>query len=146
VSNDPAPERPLAPADCDTRGWWDATRRHELVVQRCDSCGHAQHYPRAICTTCGGSELSLQLTQGRGEVETFTVVHRAPNPAFTAPYTVAFVRLLEGPVFMTNIVGCAVDDVRIGLKVSVQWEPHPDGRNIPVFTPEGGQHGFPADR
>ncbi|HUY45544.1 MAG TPA: Zn-ribbon domain-containing OB-fold protein [Streptosporangiaceae bacterium] len=140
------PDPPVAAGDADTSGWWDATREHRFVVQACGACGAVQHYPRAICTSCGSPERSWLPTAGEGTVETYTVVHRSPGPAFDPPYVVALVRLPEGPVLLTNVVGCAPEDVHIGLGVQVSWRPLADGRNLPVFEPKGDRHGLPADR
>ena len=38
------------------------------------------------------------------------------------PYVLAVVELEEGPRMMTNVVGCAPDDVRIGMPVVVEYE------------------------
>lgn len=127
--------RSLAPPDADTEAWWEATRRRELCVQRCRACGHAQHYPRALCVGCGSSHVELEPVCGEGIVDTFTVIHRAPSAAFDPPYVVALVRLAEGPTLLTNVVGCAPEDVRCDLPVVVDWRPLDDGRNLPVFAP-----------
>jgi uncharacterized protein len=127
--------RPIAAPDPATAGWWQATSERRLLVQRCEGCGHAQHYPRSICTGCGAPDPSWVESAGRGEVHSFTVVHRSPHPAFEAPYTVALVRLDEGPVLLTNIVD---GEVRCGTRVRVTWEDLPDGRKLPLFTPDPG--------
>lgn len=128
-------QRSAAPADRDTNEWWEGTTRKELLLQCCDHCGNRQHYPRAICVSCGGDALSMIATSGQGIIETFTVLHRSPSPSFATPYVVAMIRLREGPIILSSISNCDVDDVRIGLDVTVAWEPLDDGRNLPVFTP-----------
>ncbi|MDP1821261.1 MAG: hypothetical protein Q8K58_15385 [Acidimicrobiales bacterium] len=35
----------------------------------------------------------------------------------------------------TNIVGCELDTVAMGMRVTVGWEALSDGRNLPLFTP-----------
>lgn len=127
--------RPIAEPDGVTRPWWDATRDERLTVQRCRTCGRSQHYPRASCRSCGSVDLELAPATGRGIVHSFTVVHRTPHPAFTTPYVVALVDLDEGVRLLTNVVGCDPDGVRCGIAVRVTWEPLPDGRRLPVFTP-----------
>jgi uncharacterized OB-fold protein len=64
------------------------------------------------------------------------VVHRAPNDAFRGlvPYVVAMVELDEGPRMMTNLVGCPIDDVQVGMRLRVTFES--DGPALPFFTPE----------
>jgi uncharacterized protein len=48
---------------------------------------------------------------------------------------VALVSLSEGTRFMTNIVGCEPDQVRVGMPVRVTWEELSDGRHLPLFEP-----------
>ncbi|HVL80562.1 MAG TPA: Zn-ribbon domain-containing OB-fold protein [Actinomycetota bacterium] len=127
--------RPIAPPDALTAPWWEATSEERLLVQRCGSCGNAQHYPRSLCTKCWSADLAYVESPGEGEVYSYTVVHRSPHPAFAAPYTVALVRLDEGPVILTNIVG---GEVGCGSRVRVVWEDLSDGRKLPLFTPVGG--------
>ncbi len=131
--------RPVAPPDSVTESWWDATRGGVLLVQRCGACGHAQHYPRSVCTKCKSPDaLNDEASSGKGRVYSFSVVHRAPHPAFEPPYVVALVRLDEGPMLLSNITGCAPGDVRCDMPVTVTWEDLPDGRRLPLFRPAGG--------
>ena len=50
-------------------------------------------------------------------------MHRSAAPVPAAPYVVALVRLSEGPVVLTNVVGCDPADVRCDLPVTLTWEP-----------------------
>lgn len=127
--------RPVPDPDQTSAPWWDATRMQQLVVQQCTQCGHIQHYPRALCTACEGTTLDFVETSGRGTVYSHTTVYRSPHPAFEPPYVVALVRLQEGPMLVTNIVGCEPSEVRCDQRVRVAWEPLADGRMLPVFTP-----------
>lgn len=130
--------RPISPPDRATAPFWDATREHRLVIQRCGRCDHVQHYPRLHCTSCGAPDPEPFEVSGHGTIWSYTVVYRAPGLAFNAPYIVALVRLEEGPVLMTNIVACSIDEVRCDQRVIVTWEDLPDGRALPLFTPIGG--------
>jgi uncharacterized protein len=127
--------RPLAESAPEWAEWWDATRERRFLLQRCERCGHVQHYPRSLCTQCGSDELGWQDASGEGTVYSYTVVHRPPVAVPPAPYVVALVRLAEGPLALTNIVECDPDEVRCDLPVSLAWEPLEDGRNLAVFAP-----------
>ena len=63
-----------------TEIWWEATRDRRLVLQHCTTCGHFQHYPRAICIGCGGDALEFREAAGVGSVDSFTTVLRADEP------------------------------------------------------------------
>lgn len=123
------------PVDGVTAAWWDATRDGTLYLQTCEACGGVQHYPRALCVTCGATDrLGWTPASGRATVDTWTVVHRAPAPDAALPYVVARVRLAEGPVLLTNIVDLPAGEISTGLPVRLAWRPLPDGRQLPVFT------------
>ncbi|WP_144121166.1 Zn-ribbon domain-containing OB-fold protein [Catellatospora sichuanensis] len=122
------------PEDEVTAPWWDATRSRQLMVQRCARCGLAQLPPRVLCTGCGSAAPRLEPVTGRGVVDSYTVIHRAPDPAVAVPYTVARVRLAEGPILLTALID--VTEPRCDLPVTLAWRPLPDGRALPVFTTE----------
>lgn len=125
------PEVP--PADDVTADWWEATREHRLTVQVCSQCAHVQHPPRAVCTACSSMDhLALQDASGAGVVDTYTVIHRAPRPDVDVPYTLARVRLAEGPILLTRLTDS--NDWTIGDDVTVGWLDLPDGRALPVFS------------
>ncbi|WP_378738034.1 Zn-ribbon domain-containing OB-fold protein [Nocardia brasiliensis] len=122
------------PVDEITEPWWAATRDRRLLLQRCLECAQLQHYPRALCTGCGSTALDWTQACGRGVVDSFTVVHRAPGPEFEVPYVVARVRLTEGPILLTNLVGA--EQWRCDDPVWLCWREIGDGRLLPVFEKE----------
>ena len=125
----------LPPIDEITAPWWEATREHQMLLQHCGRCDAVQHYPRALCTLCGATDqLDWVVASGAGVVDSFTVAHRA-LPGFEAPYVVARVRLAEGPIVLTNLVGRAPDAWRCDEAVQLSWRDLSDGRALPVFGP-----------
>jgi uncharacterized OB-fold protein len=125
-----APEIPVSGL---TAPWWEATVEGRLLLQTCSGCGHRQHHPRHRCLSCGGEELGWSAAVGTGSVDAVTVVHRAPRPDIEVPYVVARVRLTEGPVLLTNLIGADPESWRIGDEVVLQWRVLGDGRRLPVF-------------
>jgi Predicted nucleic-acid-binding protein containing a Zn-ribbon len=126
------PEIPAA--DDVTALWWEATKERRLLVQRCGHCGAAQHPPRALCTGCGRMDgLTWVEATGRGTVDTWTAVYRAPRPGVDVPYVIARVALEEGPILLTRLVGGDPESWQIGETVEVDWWPAADGRALPVF-------------
>lgn len=118
-----------------TKPWWDATVERSLLIQSCSACGNFQHYPRALCIRCCSIKLEWVQASGRGVIDSFTTVHRAPSAAFAAPYVIARVRIEEGPVLLTRIIGLVEPNLRCGQEVALDWEPLSDGHNLPVFRP-----------
>ncbi len=69
----------------------------------------------------------------------YTIVHRAIDPScFEAPYVLAVVRLEEGPHMLTNLVDCALQDLRIDLPVEVKFERIDDEFHVYPFAPRAG--------
>lgn len=134
-----SPERPLPSPDPSTAPFWAGTRAHRLMLPRCRSCVAYHFYPRTLCPYCGSADLEWVEASGRGSVYSFTIVQRAPSPAFKdkLPYVVAVIALQEGPHLMTNIAGCAPTDVRIGMPVRVAWEDLDPDATLPYFVPAG---------
>jgi uncharacterized OB-fold protein len=130
--------RPIPPTSEVTAPYWDAARRGELVVQRCAACDERPFPPRARCPRCGAGSLAFAPVSGRGTVYSFTVAQRAPHPVFSGqlPLVVAIVELAEGPRLVTNVVGCDLASVTVGMPVEVAFKPIDDSELVlPVFTP-----------
>ena len=108
----------------------------QLLLQQCRKCRKYVHYPRVICPHCRGLDLEWQQACGRGRVYSFSVVYQPPAPRWKAyvPYTIAVIDLEEGPRMMSNIVDCEIDQLRIGMPVTVTFEER-DGRALPQFRP-----------
>lgn len=117
--------------------YWEAAAEGRLVIQHCDECDQAIFPPRPLCPGCWSSSVHWRNASGRARIESFSVIHRAPNETFAAdvPYVVALVLLDEGPRLMTNIVGCDPDDVAIDMPVRAVFTQY-DGFVLPQFEPE----------
>jgi uncharacterized protein len=136
VTQAPVTDRPVPLLDSVTRPFWEATKRSELLVQECPECGHRQFYPRSICTVCGAVP-GWMTSEGKGVVHTFTVVRQTGAYPFNqwTPYAIAVVELDEGPRIMGGVIGCAVDDVRIGMRVEVEFVSLNDEAALPFWRP-----------
>ncbi|MDX6284878.1 MAG: uncharacterized protein QOG53_363 [Frankiales bacterium] len=131
--SEPKP-RPAPRLEPESETYWAAAKDGRLVVQRCESCGHHQFYPRAHCLQCRGPVAWVEVS-GRGTVYSYTVIRQNFSRSFKhlIPYVVALVDLAEGPRLMTNVVGCDPRDVRIGAPVQVRFEPVSDEVALPLF-------------
>ncbi len=108
----------------ESRGFWEGTLERELRVQACVACGARQLPPAACCSTCLSQDLRWEAVSGRGTVFSFTVVRHAFHPSFLdkVPYVLADIELEEGPIITSNVTDVPVDDVRIGMPVSVWFD------------------------
>jgi uncharacterized OB-fold protein len=118
-----------------TAPFWSACREGKLIFQRCLTCDLANFDPVLVCRRCLSQDLEWQPSLGLAEVYSWTVVWRAPSPAFRTPYVPAVVRLDEGYHMFTNIVGCDVSDVRSRLRVEVDFLQIRDDFWLPCFKP-----------
>ena len=128
-------ERPLPQPTELTQGFWDAARRHELVVQRCGDCGTYRHYPQVRCPECLSSSWDWAPLSGRGTIYSFTVTHQAFHPAWAdrVPYAVVTVELAEGVRMVSDLPDDDVANVRIGAPVEVFFDDVTHDVTLPRF-------------
>ena len=108
-----------------SRPFWEGTRRHELLLQRCRRCDRCRWTPQPACPWCLSEEYAWSPASGRGALYSWTAVHRPPDPVAFAedvPYIVAIVKLEEGPYMLTNLVDCPQEEARAGMPVQVVFE------------------------
>lgn len=130
-------KKPLPTIVGETLPYWEACRREELLIQRCDSCAQYQFYPRAICAHCWVGNVQWVKSTGRGTVWTFTVTYQNRSPGFSdeVPYVLALVELEEGIKMFTNIIQCEPRNVYIGMPVEVTFIKATNNVTIPYFKP-----------
>jgi len=114
----------------ETQAFWLASARGQLLLPHCASCGRSHWHPRAFCPFCHADAISWQDASGRAEVYSFSIVRRAD-----APYVLAYARLEEGPILMTNIVDVEPAAVHTGMRLMVAFRATQQGRMAPVFRP-----------
>ena len=119
-----------------TRHFWEGCANHELLYQRCPACGSALFDPSLMCRVCGSDHLGWERSEGAGSLYSWSTVWRPQAPAFSVPYVVAVVELDEGYHMITNLIGCRVEDVRIGMRVRVDFRDVGGGVHLPYFSPE----------
>ncbi len=116
-------EKFLPSIDEESRPFWEATKRHELYVQKCRDCGFVQFHPRAVCTACLSSSVQWLKSSGRGKIYTWSVTNQNPGRGFrdALPYIVAYVDLDEGVKIFANVVDCKPEEVKIGMPVEAAF-------------------------
>ena len=96
------------------------------------------HPPRPVCPRCHRRDVAWEQASGRGSIVSFTVNHQPWFPGMQVPYVIALVELAEqeGLRLTTDLVGCAPEDVRIGMAVRVTFRPVSDDVALPLFEPD----------
>lgn len=135
MSAEDATRKPLPVPDADTAAFWRGLKDGRLLLQHCRRCRHVQYYQQAACRACGSEELEHRAASGRGKVHSFSVVHRAPGPAFKAdvPYAVLLVELAEGPRMISTFTGGKAEDVTFDMDVALAFDEVSEEITLPRF-------------
>lgn len=101
------------------RHWRLRKQRYGLVGEVCPHCEAKIFPPRDVCPECGQEAKTLYSFSGRGEVYSYTTVYEPPaGYEENVPYTVALIKLEEGPMVtaqLTDLDG----EVQIGAPVEM---------------------------
>jgi len=104
--------------------FWESLKEHQVKVQKCDNCGRMRYVPKEICYNCHHTTWTWEPISGNGEVYTFTIVRRAPTPAYQedAPYAIIHVTMDEGIRMVGTLRNADAESVAIGQKVKVVYD------------------------
>jgi len=115
--------------------YWEGCRRGELRHQRCPACDAIPAKATSLCPRCQHRELTWERSSGQGSLYSWTVVWRPQHPSFEVPYAPAIIELDEGFHLLSAMVGCDSGDLRVGLRVEVEFHPISDVITLPYFRP-----------
>ena len=102
------------------RYWRLRNQRYSLVGEVCNKCGAKLFPPRDVCPECAKPAYEPYTFSGRGEVYSYSTVYQAPEGFEEyVPYTVALVRLEEGPLVTAQLTDVDSDAVKIGMPVEM---------------------------
>jgi uncharacterized OB-fold protein len=124
--------------------FWESLREHNIKVQRCTACGAFRHVPKEICAKCYSTSFSFEPVSGRGVVYTYTIVHRAPTPAYQAgaPYAIVHAAMDEDFRMVGTMIGIDPDEVEIGAPVRVVYTELSPEWTIVEFEPATEANGL----
>lgn len=126
VNEPPRPGR-IVPAPVGLNAeFYEWLARGELRIQRCGNCSAWRHPPRHRCAACGASGSEWERASGRGRVFSWTVTHRAVDPAFSPPYAIVVAELEEGPRLVGNLRGAPPSALELDRPLTVEIEAHSD--------------------
>jgi uncharacterized OB-fold protein len=102
------------------RHWRLQKQRYALVGEICPHCEAKIFPPRDVCPYCSGEAKTSYQFSGQGEVYSYTVMSDAPAGfEENAPYTVAVVKLAEGPMVTAQLTDLGEEPVKIGMPVEM---------------------------
>jgi uncharacterized OB-fold protein len=132
--------KPLPEITPITRPFWEGTANGKLLMQRCAECRSWVWCPRPACVECGSEKLSWMPLGGRGKIFAFTVIREVVGHALRGfagdiPYVTAWIDLDEGPRICSNVLGCPIEQIAIGMPVEVVFEKAGPGISLPKFRP-----------
>ena len=118
------------------RHWRLKKQRYALVGEVCPHCEAKIFPPRDVCPECNREAKTAYTFSGRGEVYSHTTIYNPPAGfQDSAPYTVALIKLDEGPLLLSNIVECKNEDIFIGMPVEVVFHDVTEEIALPKFKP-----------
>jgi uncharacterized OB-fold protein len=100
--------------------WRLQQQRYRLIGEVCEKCGKLIFPPRDMCPECEAPARTPFVFSGQGEVYSYSTVY-APPRGFEefVPYTVALIRLKEGPMLTAQLTDVESDKVYIGMPVEM---------------------------
>jgi len=102
------------------RHWRLQKQRYGLVGEECPHCSAKIFPPRDVCPECGGEAKEPYRFSGKGSVYSYTVMNSAPAGFENSlPYTIALVKLEEGPTVTAQLTDLGEKEVEIGMPVEM---------------------------
>jgi uncharacterized OB-fold protein len=102
------------------QNWRIRNQRYALVGEVCDDCGKKIFPPRDVCPYCTQPAHTPFQFSGNGEIFSHTTVYNPPaGYEEYAPYTVALIKLDEGPLVTAQLTDAEPEEVSIGQPVEM---------------------------
>ena len=103
-----------------SRHWRLQQQRYGLVGEICPHCEEKIFPPRDVCPNCAQEAKTPYVFSGKGEVFSYTTVYDPPEGyEGNAPYTVALIKLEEGPLVTAQLTDVDNGKVEIGVPVEM---------------------------
>ena len=132
------PNRTLPKPTPESQHFWEGTKHQKLFLQSCTKCNTIYFPPRPFCPECSCREIGLVEASGEATLDSYVINHRN-HPAFEGPYSIAIVKLKEGPRMMSNVVDCpqTPEALSLDMPLFVKFEEVSDEITLPLFRPIG---------
>lgn len=102
------------------RNWRTRQQRYSLKAEVCEVCSNTIFPPRDVCPYCAEQKQHWTTLSGQGEVYSYSTMFSAPRgfEEYT-PYTMALVRLAEGPMVTAQLTDVDPEEVSVGMPVEM---------------------------
>ena len=102
------------------RHWRLQKTRYRLLGEECGNCERKIFPPRDICPDCNRQAKKPFQFKGKGEIYSHTTVYEAPEGfQEQTPYTLAMVKLEEGPMVTAQLTDLGDQKPQIGMPVEM---------------------------
>jgi uncharacterized OB-fold protein len=120
------------------RHWRLKKQRYALMGEICPHCDAKIFPPRDVCPECHGEAKVPFAFSGKGEIYSYTTIYEAPSGYdANAPYTVALVKLNEGPMITAQLTDVDQQSIQIGMPVEMvtrKMRDDGDERGIIIYS------------
>lgn len=100
--------------------WRLKNQRYNLTGEICQKCGARLFPPRDVCPECSQAAYKPFTFSGKGEIYSYATMYQAPDGYQEfVPYTVALVKLEEGPLVTAQLTDVDAEQVEIGMPVEM---------------------------
>lgn len=115
--------------------YWQGAREGKLLLQQCRECGTTWHQGSGFCPNCLAVDFDWTPASGTGSIYARIFMHQVYWPSFAddVPYNLVWVELDDGPMMTADIVDAPREDIEIGCRVEVIFDPVTPEVTIPRF-------------
>jgi uncharacterized OB-fold protein len=104
--------------------FWEAAKRRQLWLQKCNSCAKTFYPVGPACPDCFSMSFTWTQMSGRGVIHNYVIYHKPWTEWYKdkVPYAVVQVEIEEGPRLTANLLDCPVHEIKIGMPVVADYE------------------------
>ena len=130
-------KKPLPLPAHESGPFWEGSKKHRLMIQKCAACETHRFPPSVTCAKCGETNSSWVESSGRGKVFSFVTFYRLYHKGWEGglPYVVAVIELEEGARILSNVIDIPVEKVVCDMPVKVVFEDVTENITLPKFSP-----------
>lgn len=116
--------------------FWQACEEGRFLLHRCTLCDR-HYWPASFCVEHGDTSMEWVEVSGEGDLYTYTVMHKVAASAWKdkTPYIVGVIKLDQGPMFHSNVIGCELVQLQVGMRLQPVMQRNEQGMTIPLFQP-----------